>query len=265
MQKFRNRQRNRRIKFRKNFTFFTNNLHIKGKYITFAAEINSLQSILNMKKEILDALKAKFEGVSEAILNRIADKLAKTVTKSEDVATAVEGVTFQQVLDSYGDSRATEATQTAVSNYEKKHGLKDGKAVKGGEPETKEQPKNEDTPAWAQSLIDSNKALTDRLNKLETERTSTSRRKELNAIVEKLPENLRKPYERMSIDTLTDEEFATLKSDVQNEVTSISNDLQARGAVFGQPNKAKTGNSGSGSNKEATDAEANAVLDKLNI
>lgn len=83
-----------------------------------------------MKKEILEALKAKFEGVSEAILNRIADKLAKTVTKQEDVATAVEGVTFQQVLESYGDSRATEAQQTAVTNYEKKHGLKDGKRSK---------------------------------------------------------------------------------------------------------------------------------------
>ena len=85
-----------------------------------------------MRKEILDALKAKFTGVSDAILGRIADKLAKTATTAEQVATAVEGVTFQQVLESYGDSRATEAQQTAVSNYEKKHGLKDGKQVKGG-------------------------------------------------------------------------------------------------------------------------------------
>ena len=33
-----------------------------------------------MRKEILDALKAKFTGVSDAILGRIADKLAKTAT-----------------------------------------------------------------------------------------------------------------------------------------------------------------------------------------
>ena len=61
-----------------------------------------------MKKQILEALKAKFQGVSEAILNRIADKLAKTVTTAEQVATAVEGVTIQQVIESYGDSRATQ-------------------------------------------------------------------------------------------------------------------------------------------------------------
>jgi hypothetical protein len=54
-----------------------------------------------MRKEILDALKAKFTGVSDAILGRIADKLAKTATTAEQVATAVEGVTFQQAVRTY--------------------------------------------------------------------------------------------------------------------------------------------------------------------
>ena len=80
-----------------------------------------------MRKEILDALAAKFPGVSAAILGRIADRMAKTAATAEDVNTAVDGVTFQQVLESYGDSRATEAQQTAVQNYEKKYGLKEGK------------------------------------------------------------------------------------------------------------------------------------------
>lgn len=220
-----------------------------------------------MKKQILDALKAKFVGVSEAILNRIAEKLAKTVTKEEDVATTVEGVTFQQVLDSYGDSRATEAQQTAVRNYEQKYGLKEGKAIEGGKPGEQKQPEpGEDAPTWAKALIAQNQALTERLDKMESERTTTSRRKELNAIVEKLPEKLRKPYERMAIDTLSEEEFATLKTDVESEVTSISNDLQAKGAVFGMPNK-PTGklNAGGGSAKEANDAEADAVVGKMNL
>ena len=63
-----------------------------------------------MYKEILEQLKTKFSGVSEKILDRIAKKLAETVTKSEDVKTAVDGVTFQEVLESYGDSRGTDAT-----------------------------------------------------------------------------------------------------------------------------------------------------------
>ena len=138
-----------------------------------------------MKKEILDALKAKFVGVSEAILNRIADKLAKTVTKQEDVATAVEGVTFQQVLESYGDSRATEAQQTAVTNYEKKHGLKDGKKVE--EPKPTEQPKpNEETkpgeeemPAWAKALVKSNEQLLGEVAAMKGEKVATSRKASL--------------------------------------------------------------------------------------
>lgn len=87
-----------------------------------------------MKQQILTALKAKFVGVSDAILDRVATKLAQTVTTAEQVQTAVDGVTFQQVLESYGDSRATQATQTAVHNYETKYGLKDG--VKVTPPET---------------------------------------------------------------------------------------------------------------------------------
>ena len=83
-----------------------------------------------MKKEILEALAAKFEGVSSAVLDRIANKLAKTITKTEDIATAVEGVTIQQIIDSYTDSRITEASETArknaVNDYESKYGLKDG-------------------------------------------------------------------------------------------------------------------------------------------
>ena len=85
-----------------------------------------------MKKTILDARKAKFVGVSEAILDRVATKLARTVVTAEQVAPAVEGVTIQQVIDSYGDSRATEAQQTAVHNYESKYGLKDGQKIDGG-------------------------------------------------------------------------------------------------------------------------------------
>ena len=64
-----------------------------------------------MRKELFEALKAKFPGVNANVLNRIADKLAKTVTTAEQVTTAVAGVTQEiiDIIESYGDSRATEA------------------------------------------------------------------------------------------------------------------------------------------------------------
>lgn len=218
-----------------------------------------------MRKQILEALKAKFEGVSDAVLGRIADKLAKTVTTEEQVATAVEGVTIQQVIENYADSRATEAQQTAVRSYEKKYGLKDGAKVDGGAPTNEPKGGNDDVPAWAQAIIDSNKSLTERLNKMDGERTTATRKQQLAKITEKLPESLRKAYERISLDALSDEEFATLQTEVSAEVSAIVAENKSRGAVFGRPVNSSAGKNGGGSEKEATDEEAQAVVDKLSI
>lgn len=220
-----------------------------------------------MKKKILEALKAKFEGVSEAALGRIADKLAKTTTSEEQVATAVEGVTLQQVIDSYGDSRAAEATQTAVRDYESKYGLKDGSKVDdGGAPKNEPEPNGGDNvPAWAKTLIDSNKKLSERLDKMDGERTTTTRRQQLATIIEKLPASLRKAYERTPVENLTDEEFTTLQSEIETEVNGIVSENNAKGAVFGRPVNNSGTKANNGGEKEATDAEAQAVVDRLSI
>ncbi len=194
-----------------------------------------------MHKELLDALKAKFTGVSESILNRIAAKLAKTVTTSEEVATAVEGVTFQQVLESYGDSRATEAQQTAVTNYEKKYGLKDGAKVQPGGDQTKqglnEEPgkPTEEVPAWAKALSDSIKSVSDRMTAMEGARIGETRKAQLAAITSKLPVSLQKAYERTPVESLTDEEFTALTNEISTEVGEIVKTSGAKGAVFGRP------------------------------
>lgn len=218
-----------------------------------------------MKKQILEALKAKFEGVSDAVLGRIADKLAKTITSEEQIATAVEGVTLQQVIDGYADSRATEAQQSAVRNYETKYGLKDGAKVEGGAPTNEPNKGGEDkVPAWAQAIIDSNKSLNERLNKMDSERTTATRKQQLSKIIEKLPESLRKAYERTPVDAMTDEEFATLQEEISAEVTTIVSESKSRGAVFGRPVNGST-TKANGGEKEATDEEAQAVVDKLSI
>ena len=220
-----------------------------------------------MYQLILNALKAKFQGVSDAVLSRIANKLAKTVTSQEQVATAVEGVTLQQVIDSYADHRATEATQTAVQNYESKYGLKDGEKVtpvtvqqQGGQP-TGGQPTQPtagatETPEWAKQLIEQNKALTDRIAKMEGQRTTDSRKQQLSTIIAKLPEQLRKPYERITLDSLSDEQFNTLVTEVTTEVEGIANDINSKGAVFGRPTANSGGNQGNELTKEQQDAIA---------
>lgn len=80
-------------------------------------------------EQILAALQRKFSGVDTAILSRIANKKGEGVTDESKVDSIVEGIGFQDVLNSYGDFRADGAASTAVKNYERKHNLKDGRAV----------------------------------------------------------------------------------------------------------------------------------------
>lgn len=205
-----------------------------------------------MKKELLAALKAKFEGVNESILSRIADKLAKTTTKEEDVATAVSGVTIQQIIEGYGDSRATEAQQSAVRNYEEKYGLKDGERVQ----EPKLKPQEETIPEWAKQLVAENKTLSERLGRMDGERITAERKQKLSAVFKKLPENLRKPYERMSVDKLSDEEFTTLVGEITAEVDEIASSVKSKGAVFGRPAAHQGGDNSQELSKEEQEAIA---------
>ena len=208
-----------------------------------------------MKKQIIDALEAKFEGVSDAILSRIADKLAKTAKSDEDVATLVEGVTFQQVLESYGDSRATEAQQSAVSNYEKKHGLKDGKKVvteeKPKEEEPKEGPKSEGDGLASQiaaAVAAAMKPLNDELAAMKSEKTATTRKGKLAGVLSKAPEKVRARYEKdFARMTFTDDDdFNAWVEEITPDVESITNDFVSKGGIVTRPKGGSTGGSVTG-------------------
>lgn len=217
------------------------------------------------------ALNGKFSGVSEAILGRVADKLISSgkVKKSEDVADAVAGVTFQSILENYGDSRADEAQKTAVKNYENKHHIKDGKPVDGnnggeqqqstkGQTTTEqqgasgsgkgEQQQNNDTPAWAQALIEQNKRISARLDAMEVEKTAKSRQSQLADILKNAPDSVRNRYEkdlaRMSFKD--DEDFAGWLAELTPEVEQLTADFGAKGGVVNKP----LGGKGAGTSNE---------------
>lgn len=215
-----------------------------------------------MKKELFDALKAKFPGVSDSIIDRIATKLAKTVTTAEQVKTAVEGVTIQQVIESYGDSRATEASNTArenaIKDYESRYGLKDGvkttTTTTGGEQQptggsaTNQNGGDSETAALLKQVLE-------RMDKMEAAKTTDTRKQQLNAVIGKLPENLRKPYERLPLDKYSEDEFSSMLGEITTEVEGIANDTAAKGAVFGKPS-ASTGNT---TTTELTEAQKAAI------
>jgi hypothetical protein len=219
----------------------------------------SFTNLPAMKEELLKALTAKFPGVSASILGRIADKLSKTATTAEQVKTAVDGITIQQVIESYADSRATEASETAhknaVQDYEQKYGLKDGAKITqttqtGGNSDQNKSGGNEEMPAWA-------KAFMERMDKFEATRTTESRRQKLTAVIEKLPEALRNAYNRLPVDKYSDTEFDTLVAEVTTEAEKAAQEITARGAVFGKPGA--SGGSGSQQNGELTKEQQDAI------
>lgn len=212
-----------------------------------------------MKQKILDALKAKFEGVSAFVLDRIAEKLSKTVSDEGGVQAAADGVTLQQVIESYADGRATDAANSAIKNYEHKYGLQAGKSVEQnsgaqtqGEGGAVQQPTagGAEIPQWAQALVDSNKELSQRLAQMEGERTTSQRKQQLSGVLSKLPDSLKKAYERTPVEGLTDEQFTTLLGEVTTEVDGLVQATAQKGAVFGRPTAAGGGSQGGELSKE---------------
>ena len=135
---------------------------------------------MTILEQILAGLQTKFTGVDTAILTRIATKKAEGITDETKVNSIVEGISFSDVLNSYGDFRAGDASKTAVSNYEKKHNLKDGKPIETTTT-TKTEENKDDVPAWAQALIDSNKNLSDKLTQFEAEKAQATRSQQILA------------------------------------------------------------------------------------
>lgn len=232
-----------------------------------------------MKKNLIAALATKFEGVDAKILSRIADKIMsdKTIESEEDVNSAVEEVTFADILKHYGDSRATEATRKAVSNYEKKHGIKDGKPIELREQEdeeddddpdgTKKKPQQSNQDNELAKLLKQMSAKMDaqaeEIKQLKLGRVAESREKVLDGVIKDLKESQKKPYKRYTLDAMTDEEFDEFIEEITGEVTELVKENKASEAAGFNPLLGGQRHSNEEPNKPATDAEVNAIVGKL--
>ena len=139
-------------------------------------------------EQILAGLQTKFPGVDTATLTRIATKKAEGVTDETKVNSIVEGVSFSDVLNNYGDFRAGQAQISSIANYEKKHGLKDGKPIEESKETRKkeeEDKKKDEVPSWAQALIDSNKTLSEKLSTYEAREAQAQRNAQIASVAKK--------------------------------------------------------------------------------
>lgn len=167
-----------------------------------------------MKEKILEQLKTKFVGVSETTLNRMAEKAAKTVTSEEQVTTFVDGVSFQHVIDSEADYRATKATQTSVENYEKKHNIKEGKPVENQKKDEVPPVQQQEVPEWAKPLLEFSKTFAE-------EKKQTAIRSTKEKLLSRLIELGAKEEDKKHLQSLIEMGGVDDSSDIEEKATGI--------------------------------------------
>lgn len=196
-----------------------------------------------MFEKILAGLKTKFPGVDSKILERIAKKKAETTTTEDEVKTVVDGVTFQSIIDSEGDRRANEAQSSAVSNYEKKYKLKDGKP---SEPPQQDPPQLPTPPAGGEDsevlkmlkqIQQDNQQLRTEINGMKTKELGNQRKDKFSALFEGASDKLKERYMR-NYDRLTfkdDEDFNGWLDQQKPFIESDIKEEKAQGAKTTPP------------------------------
>lgn len=167
-------------------------------------------------EQILAALQQKFSGVDTAILSRIANKKGEGVTDESKVNSIVEGIGFQDVLNSYGDFRADGAASTAVKNYERKHNLKDGKAVDEST-STSEKESQDIAKLIADAVSAAVSPLSDKLTQFEAAKAKETRGEQILAKAKEygIPDTIAKRY-AIPDDADLDSYFKDAKQELAN-------------------------------------------------
>ena len=169
-------------------------------------------------EQILAGLQQKFPGVDTATLTRIATKKADGVTDETKVNSIVEGISFQDVMQNYGDFRAGQAQTSSIANYEKKHGLKDGKPIENPKPEPpKPEPNPDEKPDIAKLIAAGIKPFSDKLAAFEAKEAQAQRMAQISSVAKKygIPDFMLKDR---TIPENTD--LDTYMKDVKQEMTN---------------------------------------------
>lgn len=219
-----------------------------------------------MRKKILEALNTKFPGVSDNKLNRIVDNLLKKIKSEDEIAAAVDEITVESLLDSYGDARANLSRDSIIRDYESKHNLKDGKPVEkggnGGEQQattttgggqqqvaggattgnqtgagegSQLSPEMQLIMNELRSMKEQNAQLAGSIAKMQAEKIGSTREGILRDLLKKVDEDTRNRYLRdygfMSFDT--DEKFNSYIDAIKPEIEKIETETVQKQAQVG--------------------------------
>jgi hypothetical protein len=186
-----------------------------------------------MKDKILAQLKIKFAGVSNLILERVAENLAKTVTDETKIADAVTAVENSPVgindianlLQTEGDRRVTDLQKTHQTEIEKLKKQIPSKPAKEKETTTTD----EEVPAWAKPLVDTISTMQTKLTAQETaaQRQALTAKLFADPKVKDIPNSFKNKYTiekeedlSITVDKIVTE-FAQLQQEMVNKGTFV--------------------------------------------
>lgn len=203
-----------------------------------------------MEEKLLALLVAKFLGVPEATLKRIASKKAGSVTDEAQLQSIADGIDYGQIVQSEVDNKITDANKKAVQNYEAVHKLKEGKPVTEPEPGKDPDTNKDEAPAWAKAMVDQNKALLDRIASLEVSKTTETRIQALDGKLKDIPESIKtqklKDFKRMNFES--DDAFNEYLQEVDTDIVGLKQELADKGlSGQGKPMFAGKGTDGTSS------------------
>ena len=115
-----------------------------------------------MKDKILSFLKTKLAdyagGVEKTFLLEYAEYFSNSITEESQIATTITDGVIDQIKVGYGAynkevvNKTTEAQETALKNFRKKHGLdENGKSIETGNQQKKSKDVDPEEPAWFKS------------------------------------------------------------------------------------------------------------------
>src|SRR5574344_566826 len=194
-----------------------------------------------MKKKILEALKNKYKnlGLGEKAIEGAAAFLEPSIKDESDIETAIAGV--EPLLKAFQSD--TDGIRTAKTAAEKRLAELEAQGKKLGGTPAQTEPGGTETGGAGNDLAQqitaavqaAVKPLQDEITSLKSGKVAETRKQKLDAIIGKLPENLRKSYARTPVKDLSEEDFETLTTEISAEVEELVKDNTAKGAVFGRP------------------------------
>lgn len=209
---------------------------------------------MNRVQLVLLALKPKVKALGfnqkelKGIAARIADNIKLDEEASEEELSAEIESQIEAILPylQLGQSQANRV----IDAWKKSHNSEtddddddDDEGQPGSKKSVKNKNGNDATPEWAKSMLDTVKALTDEVTALKAEKTTTSRKSKLEALLKDtgvFGERTLKNFSRMKFEN--EEEFEDYYSEVEADLKKLNQEradagLSSLGAIPGVQKK----------------------------